>query len=79
MYVIITNTQIPAFLSIFFYLFDKDYSIIAIPFYKLQILLKHIQNFQLDIPTITTELGRAINIISHYNISTDILDKIILK
>lgn len=61
------------------YLFDKDYSIIAIPFYKLQILLKHIQKFQLDIPTITTELGRAINIISHYNISTDILDKIILK
>lgn len=61
------------------YLFDKDYSIIAIPFYKLQILLKHIQQFQLDIPTITTELGRAINIISHYNISTDILDKIILK
>lgn len=61
------------------YLFDKDYCIIAIPFYKLQILLKHIQKFQLDIPTITTELGRAINIISHYNISTDILDKIILK
>lgn len=61
------------------YLFDKDYSIIAIPFYKLQILLKHIQKFQLDIPIITTELGRAINIISHYNISTDILDKIILK
>lgn len=61
------------------YLFDKEYSMIAIPFYKLQILLKHIQKFQLDIPAITMELGRIVNILSNLNISPDVINKIILK
>ena len=61
------------------YLFDKEYSMIAIPFYKLQILLKHMQNFQLDIPAITIELGKSVNILSNLNISTEVINKIILK
>lgn len=60
------------------YLFDKDYSMIAIPFYKLQILRNQIQKFQLNIPDITAELPRVMNILSSSHISSDIINKIML-
>ena len=60
------------------YLFDKDYSMIAIPFYKLQILRNQIQKFQLNIPDITAELPRVMNIVSSSHISSDIINKIML-
>ena len=60
------------------YLFDKDYSMIAIPFYKLQILRNQIQKFQLNIPDITAELPRVMNILSSSHISSNIINKIML-
>ncbi len=60
------------------YLFDKDYSIIAIPFYKLQILLKYIQIVHPDTSLIATELSYVKNKLLNLNISNGIINKIVL-
>ena len=60
------------------YLFDKDYCMIAIPFYKLQILLKRIQIVHSDISSITTELNFVRQKLSNIGISTEVINKIVL-
>ena len=60
------------------YLFDKDYSMVAIPYYKLQTLLKHIKRFQLDMSIINTELDCVISALSHFHFSTDIFNKLVI-
>lgn len=59
------------------YLFDKDFSMISIPYYKLQILLNHIKRFQLDVSFITTELEHIIPVFTHLHISDDIINRLV--
>ena len=61
------------------YLFDKDYSMISIPYYKLQVLLKHIQGFSIDLSFITAELEHIISVLRHLSISDETIKKLVYK
>lgn len=61
------------------YLFDKDYSMISIPYYKLQVLLKHIQRFSIDLSFITAELEHIISVLRHLSISDETIKKLVYK
>lgn len=61
------------------YLFDKDYSMISITYYKLQILLNHIKRFQIDLSFITTKLDRVITVLTQLHLSNDVIDRLVLR
>ncbi|MCF2582638.1 hypothetical protein [Bacteroides caecigallinarum] len=61
------------------YLFDKDYSMISIPYYKLQVLLKHIQRFSIDLSFITGELEHIISVLQRLSISDETIERLVYK